>query len=253
MWMAIIMSLLYVPLQMLVPAFAAQSIAPDRENGRLEELLLAGFTPRQLLLAKGLAALAPFLLLWIGLLTVTLGAQAYWITHHPVPNPLRGSNPGALWTSFFSQLILSLLAITRFAALVCVSALCRRLRTALVGCYLFAFLWPVLTQVIQFVWTSPTGSGALSRSMSLSVGGQIFMVAALAFLLPRALQTIADPNAESRPAQRRMRIMDYGAEAPLVQSTVDAGESVSGPEELQGGGTPRRITSDRHGCDQANS
>jgi len=45
----------------LMPAAAASSIAPDREQHRISELILAGLTPRQILTAKGLAAVLPFL------------------------------------------------------------------------------------------------------------------------------------------------------------------------------------------------
>jgi len=212
-WLAVVLGLMYVPLQMLAPAFAAQSVAPDRENGRLEELLLAGFTPRQLLLAKGLAALAPFLLLWLLLEAISLGFQLYWITHFPIRPGVPAPKPETLWLSFGLQVGLRLSMVVRFWVLVCVSALCRRYRTALVGCYSVAFLWPLLTQAATYVWTS-SSLQVVSRFMYVNLGMLVLSVAVLAVILPKALAAIADPEPTQKPARQPMRIMDVGQEIP---------------------------------------
>jgi hypothetical protein len=58
-WM-IIASLAAAVMRFLLPAFMATSIAPDREQGRLSELMLTGFKPCEILLGKALASALPF-------------------------------------------------------------------------------------------------------------------------------------------------------------------------------------------------
>src|SRR5205085_2207525 len=111
----------------LLPAAAANSIAPDREQRRISELILAGLTPRQIVIAKGLAAVLPYLTV----ATVSLVAQcaAYQWTRD------------ASAKGFYSRLMLSGSALAAgglfFSAAiqVCLSALSQRARTALTICY----------------------------------------------------------------------------------------------------------------------
>ena len=74
------LALVWLACHFLMPAYAASSIAPDRERRRIPELILAGLSPRQIVLAKGLAAVLPFL-------AVGIGASTAWI--RPCLGPLR--------------------------------------------------------------------------------------------------------------------------------------------------------------------
>lgn len=209
-WMMMLLDLATVPIQMLSPAFAAASIAPDREKGRLEELLLAGFSPRQILLAKGLAALAPFLVLSLVLRMVNLGARAFWIspsTQLPVI-PV----PGAPWLMTGLSIASTVGLLARWALLVMVSALCRRYRTALPVCYTVAFCLPVLTQAVSLAPGFQNVGTPFLRTMGLSLGSIAATMIAAVLLAPRALEAVAAPHGEQKPRARRMRIMDYGQE-----------------------------------------
>lgn len=212
-WLVGLTGLLAVPIQMLAPAFAALSVAPDRENGRMEELLLAGFTPRQILRAKGLAALAPFLVLWLLLEGLTLGMAVYGM-FHPYVDPRGFSRPPATWISVATQVLSAFTVVARLGLLVCISALCRRTRTALVACYAVAFLWPVLTQLVFLVTRATSAPDAMQRMWVMAFGGPLLILAALAFCFPRALREIAMLPGDQPPPRRRMRIMEYGAEEP---------------------------------------
>jgi hypothetical protein len=68
-------SLYWVAARFLMPAFAADSIAPDRERGKIHELLLAGMKPAEILLAKGVASVLPFFC--FALLTAFIQAAVY--------------------------------------------------------------------------------------------------------------------------------------------------------------------------------
>lgn len=145
-WAVVSLGLLDVVVQTLLPAFAALSIAPDRENGRLEELTLAGFRPRQILLAKGLAALLPLLLLWT---VVRLVSTAVWLgagASETIPKPLQQTSVW-LWVQGTAVVAFA----SRAVLLVSLSALSSRFRTALVGCYATAFVLIPLIQAINLI------------------------------------------------------------------------------------------------------
>ena len=196
-WATVPLGIAMVFVQMLLPAFAALSLAPDRENRRLDELVLAGFTPRQLLVAKGLAALLPLLALWAA--TRLLGAAIWFLLDRPadanlpaVLEPLHG--PLAQWMS-----VLAFLA--RAASLVCLSALCRRSQTAMQGCYAFAFL---LFPLLQLAVLTPFA--LLRPAPSAWPGFYIYLPTAVAVLccgvlVRLALRALADPG-EPRSTSR---------------------------------------------------
>jgi hypothetical protein len=104
--------------------------------------------------------------------------------------------------------------MSRFAVFVCISALCRRYRTALAACYGFAFLWPVVIQAASLAVHLRSSNDAFERAILLNLAAPLLILAALAVLLRRALQAIAEPGGVDQPPRRAMRIMDCGAEEP---------------------------------------
>lgn len=195
-WPILIFNLLYVPVKMLLPAFAALSVASDREHRRLSELLLAGFRPGEILAAKGMAALGPFLPLWLLSRVGSEVDQAYSLIYPPAwsgfTGPMWETLVSTLWTSVCTLLVEAAL----FGLMVCVSALCRRVRTALVGCYALALLWSVLTNLPQLLSNSGVTALAHLRYQQLVVGTLIAAFAAFVVLLPKALQAIQEPDGE---------------------------------------------------------
>ncbi|HTE20900.1 MAG TPA: hypothetical protein VK689_21255, partial [Armatimonadota bacterium] len=77
----VMLSLYWVAARFLMPAFAAASIAPGRERGKIHELLLAGMKPAVILLAKGLASVLPFFC--FALLTAFIQAAVYILVQLP--------------------------------------------------------------------------------------------------------------------------------------------------------------------------
>jgi hypothetical protein len=189
-WLMVPLGIAGVIVQMLLPAFAAMSIAPDRENRRLDELVLAGFTPGQLLFAKGAAALLPLVGLW--LVTHALNTLMWFLfARHPVSGLPATLMPEQGLVPFLLTLVGFL---ARSGSLVCLSALCRRYHTAMQGCYAFAFvLFPLLQSfaVLPFVMFRPVPNSwpayFLYVPTALAVG--CFVV-----LLRPALRALAEPG-----------------------------------------------------------
>jgi hypothetical protein len=199
----------WVACHFLMPAFAAHSIAPDRERHRIPDLLLAGMTPRQILLAKGMASVLPFLL------SATLGAVASFVHYALV---MHGKEP--LYYPYpyrFSAGLMFLIRIAvpmtllllNAAVQVCISALSRRTLHALVLGYTLSFLLPVIQSASWLVWSRfvsvPNGTTATERMwlgvLLVETLPEILILAAtLLWLWRRALRSLAYPeDAPGRP------------------------------------------------------
>jgi hypothetical protein len=197
-WAAVPLGIADVVVHLLLPAFAAMSLAPDRESRRLDELVLAGFTPRQLLLAKGLAALLPLLALWAA--TRLLGAGVWFLfTRHAV-----SGLPAALMPAQgpLAMVVTSVGFLAHAAGLVCISALCARYRAALLGCYATSFvLLPVLQLVVitalAFLHPAPSTWGAFYANVPAALSATIFAV-----LLWLALRALEHPDDLRGPRHR---------------------------------------------------
>jgi hypothetical protein len=131
----------------LLPACAAGSVAPDREEGRLHELILAGLKPAEILLAKGVASTLPFLgvvlLLTLGELLMAVYYRLPMLHATGMQPALRQAIIGgsavsaryAAWSTMLNVAAYPLVFVAQAGTLVCLSALSRRLRDALVLCY----------------------------------------------------------------------------------------------------------------------
>lgn len=117
----------------LLPAWAGNSIALDRERRRLTDLIASGMQPIQILLAKGLAALFPFVILeFVRYATYLLVFAAMTVSH------LSGSTSAGRTLSrlfFVSVLLQPVTLAASMGLLVCISALCSRAHHAVALCY----------------------------------------------------------------------------------------------------------------------
>jgi hypothetical protein len=205
----------------LLPAYAAQSIAPAREERRIHELILAGLTPRQILLAKGLAAVAPFLVLELVAVVANLifdvlirwPAMERYFQQPSQPGVIWAGTPPtpvpeAWWLSPFWKLWLPAFAtplgfVALVGILVCLSALCRRTHTALIACYgtmlLKSFLLGSLLMAVfrLALPAAPHLHPALRTITALLVQWGVFLL--LARLALRSLAYPDDTEPERKP------------------------------------------------------
>jgi hypothetical protein len=203
-----ILTLPWLACYFLMPASAASSIAPDREQRRISELILAGLTPQQILIAKGLAAVLPFLAAAVATLVISCAVYPLGMDTEPMSSaeffsPRLISLSGSVMSS--ASLILSA------AILVCISALSQRTRRAIVICYGYqCVLLPVLSLVSGIGWALAlsAGNARWNRFYSFLAPGFTILclqAVALRLLWPRALRALAYPDEDtgSPPAAPR--------------------------------------------------
>jgi len=172
---------------LILPAVAAATFATQRK--RLGELLLAGYTPRQILAALGAAAVTPFLVLdaagWLAGLTTITAKQ------------LSGVVSPAVWGRVGEHLLPSALLLATGVVLLLAAALCRRLGVALAICYatvlvvlpgLYVARVPyelvpedlfILRGIAWLLWRYPQ---------------EVFLVVAVCLLYRPALRSLAHPE-----------------------------------------------------------
>jgi len=196
-----VVALPWLACHFLMPAYAAGSIAPDREQRRIPELILAGLTPRQILLAKGLAAVLPFLVVGAAALVVSGAVSQPGLGTDPVRTYL--GMPSGVFLLLRSGVPAAVLLLSA-AMLVCISALSRRTVRAFVLCYSIECLFvPILYLIGQLgwqwaiAWTNLALHPAWAR-VGMLFGAQIpillLQAVALLLLWPRALRALADPD-----------------------------------------------------------
>ncbi|MFN3648353.1 MAG: hypothetical protein ACK47B_02130 [Armatimonadota bacterium] len=182
---------------LLLPAFLATSIAGEREQLRLDEVTVTRLTSGEILLAKGLAAALPFLLLLAGRVLLDLlilfllrfpALSEEW-SAPPILNELAPEFPSpvhAAMTMLFTTVAWPVGLLLTCAVMVCLSALCKRLRTALLAVYglvflqgVFAIAWAnwLSKLLVQEGWLHQSAGSALHL---------LVLIAALWFLIPRA-------------------------------------------------------------------
>jgi ABC-type Na+ efflux pump permease subunit len=197
-----IFALPWLACHFLMPASAANSVVPDRERRRLSELILAGLTPRQILVAKGLAAVLPFLAAAVAALIATCVAYLLARVADPVIS-YGGFSPRAL---FLSEAAVATTSWLLSAAIqVCISALSRRTLSAIVICYGFqCLLVPILSLLSQFGWplafwmlasrTSASAGWGFSLFLAPQLTVVVLLAVTLLLLWPRALRALAYPE-----------------------------------------------------------
>jgi hypothetical protein len=195
----------------LMPAAAASSIAPDREQRRISELILAGLSPRQILTAKGLAAVLPFLAISIASLIGV--CAAYPLMRGSFGGMGEGGTLGSLYLAWGATSAAGTFLST--ATQVCLSALSTRIVRALVICYGYeCLLVPLFSLAATFGWrrfpfpSLAAGLGSWEWLYSfLAPYLVVLLFQAVLFLLlwPRALRALAYPDevAGSRPTPVR--------------------------------------------------
>lgn len=124
------------PLRLVLPALAATAFAADRRTGRQGEVALLAVGPQRVFLAQGLAALAP-------LAPIALGGSALSLVCYLVAVAAMG---GSALSEAGGMLAVGVLGVETLTAplrlaldaalLLCISALCTRVRTAVLLCYL---------------------------------------------------------------------------------------------------------------------
>ncbi len=164
-------------IQFLMPAYAGLSIAHDRQTQHIEDLALAGFTGRNILLCKGLAALSPFVVL-AAASTALLAGGCLWM-------PAMGDGVLAQMAIFTPVSFL-----ISAGTMVSLSTLCRGTTSAIVLCY-----------ALQFVVEPLVSAGAMllmvvgrSWSTSFQYTGLAVRLVLLLILLPPALRSLRYPQ-----------------------------------------------------------
>lgn len=145
-WM-VFSAIAFATLLFVMPGVLAASIASDREVGRLNPLILTGMKPVQILVAKGLAAAVPFLVVVAVVCAGELLRYCFLIApllhqSSQIPAPYYGTmlhtgsvGPWATVALLTQALAQPFLYLTQIGILVCLSALCRQTSVALVACY----------------------------------------------------------------------------------------------------------------------
>jgi hypothetical protein len=179
-WLTLLGGIVPVTSFLLLPVTAASSIAADREAHRTEELLLAGFTPLEMLFGKGLAATAPYLALYFA---HQLCEQVFlWSV-----SDLGELTPGMLASGLAVPVLRGIGFLAGAAIVVCVSALCRRQSTAIVACYGAAAATRFGLQVLVNV-LPPILKGLLIDGIAATV-----LLLALLLLARAAIRALAEP------------------------------------------------------------
>jgi hypothetical protein len=205
-----VIALPWLACHFLMPAYAADSIAPDREQRRIPELILAGLTPRQILVAKGLSAVLPFLVAAAAALVASFATyQLEWVPdpsgHHRLLDPMSaylGISQSGMLLSRSGVAAMELLLSA--AILVCISALSRRTTRAMLLSFGFScLLMPTLHIVSDIGWIVAQISTAWApqstwAKVSMLFGPQftvlLLQAVALLVLWPRALRDLAYPD-----------------------------------------------------------
>jgi hypothetical protein len=198
-WNLLLEGIIALPLlacRFLMPAYAATSIAPDREQRRIPELILAGLSPQQILVAKGLAAVLPFL----GAAFIALiGADALCLRYpfSAQANDFVGVSPKVLLLIQSGMTAVGLLFSA--AIQVCISTVSRQTGRALLMCYAVeCVLIPFLSLAMEYGWTAALFMGPQGRAGFLVVAPQFTILflqdIALIVLWLWALRALAYPD-----------------------------------------------------------
>jgi hypothetical protein len=186
----------------LLPAYAAASIAPERRERRLQELILAGLPPGHILLAKGAASLLPLLALVFFAWGGALGVYAYGAVAGSTATYATGvysSLPDYAQIAAVSLLLFLPGVLLDCVVLVSISALCRHPAAATALCYTVQILlWAVLNMLTfalsSVLWVQdPTGPVIFRTAALLALKAAIAVI-----LLRRALQVVAYPEDPAR-------------------------------------------------------
>jgi hypothetical protein len=195
-----------------MPAFAAQSIAPEREGGRVQELLLTGLTPQQILLALGVAAVGPFVVLT----AVCSAMAAFGPIFFGLPDDFRvralgHGRLGAPLVPWLAPVEAVLGLAIRAMTLVCISALYRSTAAAIVVCYatelfILPVLW-VLWAYGLFAYAMVQGTASSESGpwlvLSLRGGSHLLSALVLALLWRAALKRLEYPDERGRQERAR--------------------------------------------------
>jgi hypothetical protein len=186
-----------------MPAFAAQSVAPERESSRVQELLLAGLTPQQILLALGLGAVGPFVVLTAACSGIAaIGPILFGLPDDFRVRTLAYGILGAPLVSWLAPVEAVLSLTIRAMTLVCISALSRRTAAAIVVCYAAElFLLPVLWLLWMYglfayamVQGTASSESGLWLELSLRGGSHLLSALVLALLWRAALKRLEYPD-----------------------------------------------------------
>ena len=206
-WLTVVLGIASAPLLVLFPTMASLSLAPERENHRTEELLLAGFTPLDMLVGKGLAAVLPFVALQLILQVIEISMTGFFPTRS-----IPGFTAAQAWSVTLGVGALRLLSFVTLAALmVCISGACRRQRNALAASFAALFAGRIISQALVLV---PWGRVVLQPTRGLVTTGIVIGLQIMAILVVGhlALRGLAEPEAAGRNKPHSHPIMEYGAE-----------------------------------------
>lgn len=188
----------------LLPGYAATAIARSRKYRDTGELIAGGYSPAQVLLGKGVGRLAPFLVLalagWVlTLLTFPLlfGMAAMMSGGGSVNSTFR---TGILVSGVSAALLTPLGWLFRASIAICLSALCRRVWTAISLCYVFELLllpgaFFLLQNTLRRYWMTPASFWIPTVVSSVVLLGAEAVL--LVVLIPMALAALRGDAAES--------------------------------------------------------
>lgn len=180
--------------RLVLPAFAAAAIAPDLAAGRLHAIALLPLSAWRAFTAKGLAALLPFALVTALCLPLSLaGYVAALVLGTPGPAGMAAFGVLGLLVAIFTPLRV----VFDATILLCISALCRRARTAMVLCYVGGLLvpWGVEWAVVLLWPERIPGLGFTPATAAFAASVTVAVEAlALVVLLPRAFTALRYPD-----------------------------------------------------------
>ena len=189
---------------LVMPAALASSIAAERELMRLEEVRLTRLTPGEILLAKGLSCALPFVLLALAyavvdVLTLFL-VRAPAMQDARMPEPVQNLMQGGatefarklyVFSLYVGAVLAPVMLLVRAAILVCASALCRRVTTALtVGFGIVLVAEPLVGSAITWGLAMFTPPERGIRSLLGTALSLLLYCIALRLLLPHAIRAI---------------------------------------------------------------
>jgi hypothetical protein len=177
----------------ILPGYAARAFAASRVAGRLRDTALLPLGSGGLFLAVGLGAVLPFAA--IQLLCVAMALAGYTATlAQGVPLAFRGATwqPHPYLVGLAGITLTPVRVILDAIVLLCVSALCRRTRKAVVLCYLVGLFgtWSIEWAVALF----PDGRLDPTRAITAALVTIAVEALALVVLLPRALTVLRYPD-----------------------------------------------------------
>lgn len=184
--------------RLLLPAFAAAAVAPDRAAGRLHAVALLPLNAWRVLAAKGLAALFPFALITAVCFPLSLaGYVAALVLGAPGPAPGPNGVPGFGVLGILVAFLTPVRVVFDATILLCVSALCRQTRTAMALCYVGGLLVPWGAEwAVVLLWPGEIPGLGFTPAAAASAAFGIIAVQALALvvLLPRAFTALRYPE-----------------------------------------------------------